>query len=274
METSTPETVDFKEAERTGWSEKAPVYDDFAGRITAGAVGPLLDAVRVEPDMAFLDICCGPGYLAAEAARRGADVTAIDFAAPMVAEAQRRFPGIAFALGDAEALDFPDDSFDAAACGFGILHLADPDRALREARRVLRAGGRYAFTVWKGPPDHDFFRLVGDAIAAHGAPVELPPAPPMFRFADRDEARRTMEAAGFAHVAVTELPLTWTIDGPGDVLAYVEKCTVRIAMVLDRQTDAARARIYAAILDGASAFRRGGGYEVAWPAILAAGTKP
>jgi SAM-dependent methyltransferase len=274
METSEPETVSFKEAERTGWSEKAPVYDDFAGRITAGAVGALLDAVGLAPDMAFLDTCCGPGTLAAEAARRGADVTAIDFAAPMIAEARQRFPAVAFAEGDAEALDFPDDSFDAAACAFGVLHLADPDRALREAHRVLRSGGRYAFTVWKGPPDHDFFRLVGDAIAAHGTTVELPPAPPMFRFADPDEARRSMEAAGFADVTVAELPLVWRIEGPRDVLAYVEKCTMRIAMVLDRQTEKARARIHAAILEGASAFRRGDGYEVAWPAILAAGTKP
>jgi hypothetical protein len=139
---------------------------------------------------------------------------------------------------------------------------------------VLRSGGRYVFTVWKGPPDHDFFRLVGDAIAAHGARVDLPPAPPMFRFAEPDEARRAMEAAGFADVTVAELPLVWEIDGPRDVLAYVEKCTMRIAMVLDRQTEVARARIFAAILDGASAFRRGGGYEVAWPAILAAGRKP
>ena len=83
-----------------------------------------------------------------------------------------------------------------------------------------------------------------------------------------------MAAAGFAHVTVAELPLVWTIGGPRDVLAYVEKCTMRVAMVLDRQTPEARARIHAAILDGAAGFARGGGYEVAWPAVLVSGRKP
>ena len=273
METEGAST-DFKEAERTGWSDKAPVYDDFAGRITAGAVEALLDAAAVRRGTRFLDICCGTGHLAAAAAARGAEATGIDFAAPMVAAAKRRHPGLAFTEGDAEALAFPDGAFDAAACAFGVLHLADPDRALAEARRVLRPGGRFAFAVWAPPPAHEFFPLVGEAIAAHGAPVALPPAPPMFRFADHAEARRSMEAAGFAGVTVEDLPLTWAIDGPRDVLAYVEKCTMRIAMVLDRQTPAVRARIHDAIVDGASGFARDGGYRVAWPAVMAAGRAP
>jgi SAM-dependent methyltransferase len=264
----------FKEAERTGWGEKAPVYDDFAGRITVGVVGPMLDALAVGAGTRFLDVCCGPGYLAAAAAERGAHAEGVDFAAAMVEEARRRFPAVGFESGDAESLDFPDGGFDAVACAFGILHLADPDRALAEACRVLAPGGRHAFTVWMGPERHDFFRLVGDAIAAHGAPVELPPAPPMFRFADADEARRSMAAVGFTDVAVAELPLVWRIEGPRDVLAYVEKCTMRVAMVLERQTPEARARIHAAILEGAEAFRRDGGWEVAWPAVLVSGRRP
>ena len=273
MDTTTVGAMSFKETERTGWGEKAPVYDDFAGQITVGVVAPMLDALAVGPGTRFLDACCGPGYVAAEAARRGAAATGIDFAAAMVEEARQRFPGVGFESGDAEALDFADGSFDAVACAFGILHLADPDRALAEAHRVLAPGGRYAFTVWMGPERHDFFRLVGDAIAAHGQPVELPPAPPMFRFADHDEARRSMEAAGFTDVTVAELPLVWRIAGPQDVLAYVEKCTMRVAMVLERQTPEARQRIHAAILEGADAFRREGGWEVAWPAVLVSGRK-
>src|SRR5205809_6238429 len=56
-------------------------------------------------------------------------------------------PEIEFREGDAEALPFPEASFDAVVMNFGMLHLAHPERAVAEAFRVLSAGGRFAFTV-------------------------------------------------------------------------------------------------------------------------------
>ena len=71
----------------------------------------------------------------------------------MIAAARARNPDIEFREGDAEQLPLSDDSFDAAVMNFGILHLARPDQALVQACRVLRAGGRFAFTVWAKPED-------------------------------------------------------------------------------------------------------------------------
>lgn len=269
------EGLSFKELERQGWGSKADDYDSYAGQVTGGAVEPMLDAAAVGPDMRVLDVACGPGYLADGAAARGAIAVGIDFAGNMVAEARRRFPRVEFSEGDAENLAFDVASFDSVLCGFGLLHIADPDRAIAEAHRVLRPGGRYAFTVWVGPPRHEFFALVFEAMQTHAnMDVGLPPAPPMFRFSDPAECRRTLEQAGFKEVAVRELPLAWRVPSAETILGFLLKSAVRVGMLMERQTPAALERVRRAVLDGAEKFRRDGGYEVGFPAVLAAARKP
>lgn len=265
----------FKELERKGWSAKAEDYDSFAGQITQGAVETLLDAAGARAGVDVLDVACGPGYVAAAAARRGARAVGIDFSANMVAEARRRFPGVAFLEGDAEHLAFEPESFDAVVCAFGLLHIADPERAIFEACRVLRPGGRHAFSVWAGLDRHDFFALVTEVMQAHAnMDVGLPPAPPMFRFSDPAECRSVMETAGFQNVVVSELPLLWRVRSADAVLEFLKKSAVRLGMVLDRQSPAIRDRIYAEVLDRAERFRRNDVYEVSWPAVIAVAQKP
>lgn len=265
----------FKELERQGWAAKADDYDAFAGQITVGAVAPLLDAAGVRAGMRVVDIACGPGYVAAGAAARGAQAIGVDFAADMVAEARRRYPRIEFREGDAENLAFDAASFDAALCAFGLLHLAEPDRAIAEAYRVLRPGGRYAFTVWSAPGQHDFFAILLKAIKAHGnTQLSLPPAPPIFRFGDPAECRKALAQAGFADASVVELPLTWRAPSIEAIIDCIYKSTVRTAALLERQTPDARGRIHGAIREAAERLARGGAYEIAWPAVLAAARKP
>jgi ubiquinone/menaquinone biosynthesis C-methylase UbiE len=168
----------FKELERQGWGAKAGNYDALGGQITVGAVGPLLDAAGVRTGMRVLDVAAGPGYVAAGADARGAHAVGMDFAADMVAEARRRNPNIEFQEGDGENLAFDTSSFDAVVCAFGLLHMADPDKAIAEAYRVLRPDGRFAFTVWSGPDRHDFFAIVLKALQEHGnMQVSLPSGP-------------------------------------------------------------------------------------------------
>jgi ubiquinone/menaquinone biosynthesis C-methylase UbiE len=267
--------LSFKELERQGWGAKADDYDSYAGQVTGGAVEPMLDAAAVGPGARVLDVACGPGYLADAAAARGARAVGVDFAANMVAQAKCRFPRVEFREGDAESLALEAGSFDAVVCGFGLLHIADPERAIGEAYRVLRSGGRYAFTVWVGPPRHEYFALVFQAMQAHAnMDVGLPQAPPMFRFSDPVECTRSLEQAGFEDVAVRELPLVWRVPRADMILGFLLKSAVRVGMLLERQTREARERVQRAVLDGAEKFRRGDVYEVGFPAVLAAARKP
>jgi SAM-dependent methyltransferase len=270
-----PDGLNFKELERQGWGAKAEHYDAFAGRVTAEAVTPLLDAAGVRTGMRILDVACGPGYVADGAAARGAHPMGIDFAANMVGEARRRYPRIEFHVGDAENLAFGASSFDAVVCAFGILHFPDPERAIAEAYRVLRPDGRYAFTVWMGPDRHDFFAIVLKAIEAHGnMQVPLPPAPPIFRFSNPDECRNALTRAGFVDTSVSELALDWQAPSVEAILDFIYKSSVRMSMVLERQAPDALDRIHRAIRENAEHFAHDGAYKMAWPAVLAAARKP
>jgi ubiquinone/menaquinone biosynthesis C-methylase UbiE len=267
--------VSFKEQERTGWETKARAYDTLAGKVTAQAVEPLLEVARVAAGTVVLDVACGPGYVAGGAAARGATAVGIDFAPSMVTEAARHFPSAEFRQGDAEALDFASGSFDAVVCAFGLLHLAAPEKAIAEAYRVLRPGGRYAFTVWSVPERHEFFAVVLGAIQAHGTlDVPLPPAPPFFRFSEPGECRKVLSAAGFCDIAVAEIPLVWELTSPQQLLDMIQKSTVRMAMLLELQTAEAREKIYQAIVENAEQFRKGGAFAMAWPAVMASASKP
>ena len=179
----------FYEFEKAGWERVAGDYHRYFAALTTRFIDPLLNAGGVKAGSRVLDVATGPGYVAAAAARRGAEVEGIDFAEAAVAVARQQYPAITFQTGSAEKLPFPDALFDAVVMNFGLLHVAQPELALAEAYRVLRSGGRVAFTVWGDPNTCLGFKIILNAIAAHGAmDVPLPEGPPFFRFSDAAES--------------------------------------------------------------------------------------
>jgi ubiquinone/menaquinone biosynthesis C-methylase UbiE len=266
----------FKEYELAGWDSKAGNYADYAGRVTSQMAGRLLDATGAARGKRLLDVACGPGYVTAMALQRGASVIAVDFAPSMVAVAKKRVPGADIRQGDAEALAFDANTFDAVVCSFGIGHMPEPDKAFAEAYRVLRPGGRYAFTWWAEPGRHEFFGLVYDSVKAHGNPdVPLPLSPPITRFSDLKEAQRSLAAVGFTDTRASEHPLVYEIGSPREAVDLITKSGVRMAMLLDAQAAAAREKIERAIAEGVEKKHKvAGGYRIGWLAVLASGRKP
>jgi SAM-dependent methyltransferase len=265
----------FRALEHEGWFNRAAGYDDILTKLTGQAIAPILDTFASLQGKRFLDVACGTGHLVSAAAQRGALSEGIDFAATMIERAQANYPSLQFAEGDAEQLPYADACFDAVACSFGLLHLAQPEQAMKEAGRVLKPGGRYTFTVWCSPDQGgDFFRLVLGAIQQHGTfDVPLPSAPPFFRFADLQEAARVLTSVGFIAPEFKLLPLTWQATQPQAILNLLYQGTVRTSLLLGAQTESARERIHHAILEGAQAYQTPSGVELRFPAHLATAVK-
>jgi ubiquinone/menaquinone biosynthesis C-methylase UbiE len=175
------EPAAFQDFEHEGWETVSDGYEQHFARLTSQTVEPLLDAAGVARGMRVLDVCTGPGLLAGATVRRGAEAVGLDFSGNAVEIARRNVPGAEFLQGDAQALPFTSESYDAVLCGYGIIHVPDPEKALAEMRRVLRPGGRLAASVWQAPqPDNGFGVLYG-AIRQHGdVGVPLPHGPDFF----------------------------------------------------------------------------------------------
>jgi ubiquinone/menaquinone biosynthesis C-methylase UbiE len=269
------EQDDFTAFERKGWEQIAAAYKPRFGEVTKQSNGALLDALDVRAGTRFLDVATGPGYVAGEAARRGAQAVGLDFAQAMIDEATRAYPGVEFRRGSADALPFADASFDAVGISFGILHFADPDKALAEAFRVLRSGGKLGFTVWSTPDRAAGFGFVLKAVEQYGRlDVPLPPGPPFARFSDGKECERALRAVGFIETRIAEVSQTLHTRAPETAFHMMLHGGVRMGAMLKAQTPQALASIEQSVLEDCAPYRNGDDIRVPMPCLLASAKKP
>jgi demethylmenaquinone methyltransferase/2-methoxy-6-polyprenyl-1,4-benzoquinol methylase len=152
----------------------AGVYDVMNSVMTAGLHHRwrerAADLAELRPGARALDVATGTGDLAIALSRRvapGGEVVGSDFSEGMLERARAKAPELSWEWGDALALPYPDDSFDAVTVGFGARNFADLARGLAEMARVVRPGGKVVvleITQPTRPPLSTFFSIWFDRV--------------------------------------------------------------------------------------------------------------
>lgn len=177
----------------------------------------LVDAARPQPGERVLDVAAGTGNVAIRAAARGAHVTAADIAPRMVQLGRERTgPAVDWIETDVEDLPLPEDTIDVALSAFGLIFARRPDVALAQLRRVLKPGGRLAFTAWTT----DGYIAQRASIIREFVPPD-PTYPDTLSWGDPDilHQRLTVE---FTSISIERRALPWHFDSAQQMTAFYE----------------------------------------------------
>ena len=149
MTTAAPDLAAIKQRQQATWSSGD--YHMIGTQILIVSE-LMIEALDVHSTERVLDVATGSGNAALAAARRGCDVVGVDYVPSLLDRARRRTEAeglsIEFLEGDAEALPFPDGSFDVVSTVFGAMFAPDQEQTANELARVTRSGGRIGLVAW------------------------------------------------------------------------------------------------------------------------------
>lgn len=265
---SEPDPQRAKRLERDG-------YNLIGGRYRQGApmrrvlLEALLARAELQPGLRVLDLASGPGLLAEEAALRVGQqglVVATDIAERQLA-ACGQHPSLCALAADAELLPFADGSFERVLCGLGLMFFPDAARALREARRVLRADGRIALSVWGTAPQ---VPLVECALAClrRLLPPPRQARPSVFRYSEASILESLLAAAGFAQTRI--VPVRFDVFF-ADAAAYWQgflDLAGGVAGSLSRLPPETQASLAAGVAKELAPYASDGGYSLPGVALV------
>ena len=251
--------------QRYGWDLAAACYEPLWRAPLAAAQAALLDCAALVPGERVLDVACGTGLVtlpAAHAVGPAGQVIAVDIAERMLELLRSRvaaacLPQVQVARMDAEQLALPDGCVDVVLCALGLMYLPDPAQALREARRVLRPGGRAVFAVWGERARCGWAALFGIVDAEVNSEV----CPLFFGLGQADTLARLCRSVGLS--VCTERRLTTTLDhADGRAACDAAFAGGPVALAWQRFDALTRERVRARYLDALAPWQQDGAYRI------------
>ena len=266
-----------RRVQRYGWDLAAATYEPLWQAQLAPAHRALMAGAALSPGERVLDVACGTGLIALQAARavgsRG-HVVGVDLSARMVDAARIRAAecnvgNATFARMDAERLELPAASADAALCALGLMYFPHPERAIREMRRVLRPGGRIVIVVWGERARCGWspvFPIVDAEVASDVCPL-------FFRLGAPQALTRLCADAGFD--AILEHRIAAELAYPdADDACNAAFAGGPVALAWSRFDDRVRARVRDRYLAAIEPWRSGHGYRMPGEFVVAAAVAP
>jgi ubiquinone/menaquinone biosynthesis C-methylase UbiE len=217
--------LSYKAESRKGWGSVAAGWKRFAPAQREAWMPVsawMLDAARLHPGARVLELATGTGELglmAHELIQPGGELILSDFAPEMLSVAQEQAAeqgaeDIRFKQIDIESIDVEAASLDAVLCRWGLMFLTDPEAGVREVRRVLRPGGRFATAAWTTPEENQWSSAAARILVERGH-MEQASGPGQFALARDGLLRELLENAGFVEeieVVALDLELVETFE--------------------------------------------------------------
>ncbi len=244
---------------RQDWDSQARAWFDQRESLLAASRPVhewLVDNLDPKTGQRILEVAAGPGDTGFLAAKRlgSGRLLSTDISPEMVDMARKRAAEIGasnadFRVLDAQAMDLADGAFDGVICRWGIMLMPDPAAALRECRRVLLPGGRFAFAVFTVPDENPFASLPARALIEAG---HLPQPtgewqPGILALGDRRKLQDLLDGAGFASTRVEAVDMAWRFanaDAYWEFLIELTALGPRVRSLSDAERDAFRATIH------------------------------
>jgi SAM-dependent methyltransferase len=245
----------------------------------APATSLMLDLARISPGSRVLDVAAGDGDQSLAAATRVGSsgyVLATDPARELLAFAQRSaeqagVENLETKVMKGEKLEFPDGSFDAVICRFGLMFFSDPDRGLREMNRVLKENGRVSLVVYGVDGSPEFSLALSTARQRLGLPEHGPAA--ANRLGDPAVLKQMLERAGFGEVEVHAMTCSIHMASAVECVRYLQDTSPTLRETLSSSTSDKRKEVWKEIERALARYQGPAGFVVDHRILIAAGTR-